>query len=310
MPVQRLNHAVLYVRDVERSLAFYRDVLGFRVKVEIPGRAVFLQAEGSTNDHDLGLFAIGAGAGPSQAGRATVGLYHLAWEVDTLAELSSHSDPSFLRLTTRSVLGRKPTGAVTYSGFVVEPVPETPQVPEEALSGTPHGPEHRRHRIAGVPGRGRGGVRASRGVGRSRRDAALCVRGARRRRRGAGPARRWPWRAFVTVHPFSESFTAPLTRPRCRSAVPATTPSTDCSDHGAGRRRAFHAGIRPILSSAAVRRCPVWPWPSPVTTMPTPTCSREQSRPRPTGRGPCTPSTSTAQRDAAHHRTGRRGGPG
>jgi catechol-2,3-dioxygenase len=87
MPVQRLNHAVLYVRDVERSHAFYRDVLGFRVKVEIPGRAVFLQAEGSTNDHDLGLFAIGDGAGPSQAGRATVGLYHLAWEVDTLAEL-------------------------------------------------------------------------------------------------------------------------------------------------------------------------------------------------------------------------------
>ena len=87
MPVQRLNHAVLYVRDVDRSLAFYRDVLGFRVKVEIPGKAVFLQAEGSSNDHDLGLFAIGSGAAPSEAGRRTVGLYHLAWEVDTLAEL-------------------------------------------------------------------------------------------------------------------------------------------------------------------------------------------------------------------------------
>lgn len=87
MPVQRLNHAVLYVRDVERSVAFYRDALGFRTKVEIPGSAAFLQAEGSTNDHDLGLFAIGDAAGESQAGRATVGLYHLAWEVDTLAEL-------------------------------------------------------------------------------------------------------------------------------------------------------------------------------------------------------------------------------
>lgn len=92
MPVQRLNHAVLYVRDVERSSTFYRDVLGFRAKVEIPGRAVFLQAEGSTNDHDLGLFAIGAGAGPSEAGRRTVGLYHLAWEVDTLAELARVRD--------------------------------------------------------------------------------------------------------------------------------------------------------------------------------------------------------------------------
>ncbi len=88
MPVQRLNHAVLFVRDVERSFAFYRDVLGFRAKAEIAGQAVFLQAEGSTNDHDLGLFQIGSGAGPSEAGRRTVGLYHLAWEVDTLAELA------------------------------------------------------------------------------------------------------------------------------------------------------------------------------------------------------------------------------
>ena len=92
MPVQRLNHAVLYVRDVERSRAFYSDVLGFRATMEIPGAAVFLQAEGSTNDHDLGLFQIGAAAGPSEAGRRTVGLYHLAWEVDTLAELSRIRD--------------------------------------------------------------------------------------------------------------------------------------------------------------------------------------------------------------------------
>ncbi|MBG0814131.1 VOC family protein [Planomonospora sp. ID82291] len=86
MPVQRLNHAVLYVRDVERSVAFYREALGFRVVMNMPG-AAFLQAEGSGNDHDLGLFQIGAQAGPSAAGRSTVGLYHLAWEVDTLAEL-------------------------------------------------------------------------------------------------------------------------------------------------------------------------------------------------------------------------------
>ena len=52
MPVQRLNHAVLYVRDVERSHAFYRDVLGFRMKMEIPGRAVFL---GGTPSEPLSL---------------------------------------------------------------------------------------------------------------------------------------------------------------------------------------------------------------------------------------------------------------
>ena len=86
MPVQRLNHAVLYVRDVERSVAFYSETLGFRVVMGMPG-AAFLQAEGSSNDHDLGLFEVGAEAGDSPAGRGTVGLYHLAWEIDTLDEL-------------------------------------------------------------------------------------------------------------------------------------------------------------------------------------------------------------------------------
>ncbi|MGW0659590.1 VOC family protein [Streptodolium elevatio] len=86
MPVTRLNHAVLYVRDVERSVAFYADVLGFRTVMAFPG-AAFLQASGSTNDHDLGLFQIGSAAADSGAGRTSVGLYHLAWEVDTLDEL-------------------------------------------------------------------------------------------------------------------------------------------------------------------------------------------------------------------------------
>jgi catechol-2,3-dioxygenase len=88
MPVTRLNHAVLYVRDVERTREFYENVLGFRTLIWAPGQAAFFQAPGSTNDHDLGAFQIGAGAGPSAAGRSTVGLYHLAWEVDTLAELA------------------------------------------------------------------------------------------------------------------------------------------------------------------------------------------------------------------------------
>jgi catechol-2,3-dioxygenase len=87
MPIFRLNHAVLYVRDIERSVAFYRDVLGFETVMTMGAAAAFIQAPGSTNDHDLGLFQIGSGAGPSEAGRRTVGLYHLAWEVDTLAEM-------------------------------------------------------------------------------------------------------------------------------------------------------------------------------------------------------------------------------
>jgi len=87
MPIMQLNHAVLYVRDAQRSAAFFADVLGFRRLTDTP-RAVFLQAPGSTNDHDLGLFSVGDAAQPSAAGQGSVGLYHLAWEVDTLDELA------------------------------------------------------------------------------------------------------------------------------------------------------------------------------------------------------------------------------
>ncbi|MDQ1616424.1 MAG: hypothetical protein QOJ60_2363 [Actinomycetota bacterium] len=121
MPITRLNHAVLYVADVERSVEFYRDVLGFTPVMALSGLrgAAFLQAPGSTNDHDLGLFEIGSQAGPSAAGRSTVGLYHLAWEIDTLAEmerlrarLAEHgalvgaSDHG----TTKSLYGKDPDG--------------------------------------------------------------------------------------------------------------------------------------------------------------------------------------------------------
>ena len=85
MPIQRLNHAVLYVRDAQASAAWYEEVLGFRripIGPEGWNGAVFLQAPGSTNDHDLGLFSVG-----DQPGPGGIGLYHLAWEVDTLDEL-------------------------------------------------------------------------------------------------------------------------------------------------------------------------------------------------------------------------------
>jgi len=82
--IRRLNHAVLYVKDARRSASFYCDVLGFVVVQEaMGGRAVFVRAEGSTNHHDLGLFSVGSA--PTARG---VGLYHLAWQVDTIDELA------------------------------------------------------------------------------------------------------------------------------------------------------------------------------------------------------------------------------
>jgi catechol-2,3-dioxygenase len=118
MAIKRMNHAVLYVRDADRTFAFYRDVLGFRVVNEMPG-AKFLQAPDSTNDHDLGIFEIGEAAGDSTAGRATVGLYHIAWEVQTLADLRDIAmklaDAGALvgatdHSTTKALYGKDPDG--------------------------------------------------------------------------------------------------------------------------------------------------------------------------------------------------------
>jgi catechol-2,3-dioxygenase len=116
-PVQRLNHAVLYVRDADRAAAFYQETFGFEEVDRIPGKAVFLRARGTTNHHDLGLFSIGAGAPGPEQGR--VGLYHLAWEVPTIQDLAlaretlgrmgalvGESDHG----ATKSLYGRDPDG--------------------------------------------------------------------------------------------------------------------------------------------------------------------------------------------------------
>ena len=85
--IRRLNHAVLFVSDLERALDFYTDVLGFEVlSRESRMNAAFLRTAESTNHHDLGLFGLGAGAPPRR--RPELGLYHLAWQVDTIDDLA------------------------------------------------------------------------------------------------------------------------------------------------------------------------------------------------------------------------------
>lgn len=86
--IRGVNHAVLYVRDARRQERFYTDVLGFSTVVSSPdGSFAFMRAPASRNHHDIAFFSVGDGATDSTAGRGAVGLYHLAWEVGTLAEL-------------------------------------------------------------------------------------------------------------------------------------------------------------------------------------------------------------------------------
>jgi catechol-2,3-dioxygenase len=81
----RLNHAVLFVADVDRAARFYTDAFGMEIVTREPGiDAAFLRLPRSGNHHDLGLFGI-KGAIPQP--RRSVGLYHLAWQLDTVDEL-------------------------------------------------------------------------------------------------------------------------------------------------------------------------------------------------------------------------------
>ena len=67
----RLNHAVLFVTDLERSLAFYTGVFGMEVAAREPrANAAFLRLPRSGNHHDLGLFGVGAPARPARAARS------------------------------------------------------------------------------------------------------------------------------------------------------------------------------------------------------------------------------------------------
>lgn len=87
VPVARLNHAVLYVRELDRSVDFYQRAFGFQEIAREGGMMAFLRAAGSTNHHDLGLLAVGAEA--PRPPRGSTGLYHLAWEVPTIHDLAA-----------------------------------------------------------------------------------------------------------------------------------------------------------------------------------------------------------------------------
>jgi catechol-2,3-dioxygenase len=88
IPVSRLNHAVLFVADAQRSAEFYGRVFGFEVvSTEFGGRAVFMRAAGGDNHHDLGLFSVGPDA--PRPPRGSTGLYHLAWEVPAIEDLAA-----------------------------------------------------------------------------------------------------------------------------------------------------------------------------------------------------------------------------
>ena len=125
MEVKELGHIVLYVRNLERSAAFYRDVLGFRQVFPEPGAApspgfpamAFRSATPRTH-HELLLIEVGEDARPQPAGRR-VGMYHFGLKVgdddDALREALER-----LREAGATVVGAS-DHTVTHSLYVEDP---------------------------------------------------------------------------------------------------------------------------------------------------------------------------------------------
>lgn len=84
-PATRIGHVHLRVSDLERSLAFYCDVLGFELMQRWGTRAAFISAGGY--HHHIGLNTWESlGGSPPPAGRT--GLFHLAILYPTRATLA------------------------------------------------------------------------------------------------------------------------------------------------------------------------------------------------------------------------------
>ena len=112
----RLNHAVLFVADLARAERFYTEVFGMVVAAREPrANAAFLRLPRSGNHHDLGLFGVGKDAPAKQAGG--IGLYHLAWQVDTIDEL----EQARLTLANAGALGGESSHGATKSVYGADP---------------------------------------------------------------------------------------------------------------------------------------------------------------------------------------------
>lgn len=121
MEVKDLGHIVLYVRNLGRSVAFYRDMLGFRpvspeVALGVPAMA-FVSASGRTH-HELLLIEVGEDAQPLQKGRR-LGMYHFGLKIgDSDEELRQ----ALARLTDAGVdIVGTSDHTVTHSLYILDP---------------------------------------------------------------------------------------------------------------------------------------------------------------------------------------------
>ena len=117
MTVKELGHVVLYVRDLARSEAFYRDVLGWK-EIASPATMPAAAFSSGRTHHELLLIEVGADAQPVPAGRR-VGLYHIGLKVgdsdDELREAIAQ-----VRAAGAEIVGAS-DHTVTHSVYLLDP---------------------------------------------------------------------------------------------------------------------------------------------------------------------------------------------
>lgn len=84
--VRRVNHVVLYVKDLFAMTSFYERILGLVVVERFADDARFLAVRGTDNHHDLGLVRLASDEDVPHPPR--IGLYHIAWQVETPQDLT------------------------------------------------------------------------------------------------------------------------------------------------------------------------------------------------------------------------------
>jgi Predicted ring-cleavage extradiol dioxygenase len=114
MKIHELGHVVLYVTDVKKVAAFYRDTLGFEQIVEDPGVAVF--SAGRTH-HEMLLIEIGGA--PKEKGHPQPGLYHIGFKIGDGHEAARAAYKELVEKRV-PIVGTTDHG-VTHSIYILDP---------------------------------------------------------------------------------------------------------------------------------------------------------------------------------------------
>jgi catechol 2,3-dioxygenase len=115
MQVKELGHIVLYVRDIEQSRQFYRDILGW---TEIAGEGPMAMFSSGRTHHELLLLEVGPNAAPIPPGRR-VGMYHFGLKIGTTDEELREALQT-LADAGANVVGTADHG-VTHSIYITDP---------------------------------------------------------------------------------------------------------------------------------------------------------------------------------------------